>query len=236
MANTRDISWKRLATEATVIVGSILFAFAIDAWWQDRGSRATEAAAIAGLVRDFEANSLKLEDHRKSNQRRFENAEKLLGATGPAARSVDFDVIHAIGIIGTVNQVHLSNGTLETILSNDGLALFQNSELRNELANWLQLSDGVGELNQFVAGEAGALISYMRTRYPMREMDRATGLVDLPPSAFQVDVNSLLSDLEFANVIYMQWYATKIFVAKIDVLIDALGKVQAILDGYEPEN
>jgi hypothetical protein len=34
-----QISWKRIATESAVIVGSILVAFAIDAWWDDRIER-----------------------------------------------------------------------------------------------------------------------------------------------------------------------------------------------------
>jgi len=34
-----QISWKRIATESAVIVGSILLAFAIDAWWDDRIER-----------------------------------------------------------------------------------------------------------------------------------------------------------------------------------------------------
>ncbi len=31
-----DIAWRRLLIEGTAIVLSILLAFAIDAWWQDR--------------------------------------------------------------------------------------------------------------------------------------------------------------------------------------------------------
>jgi len=36
MANTQNIPWKRLAIEASAIVLSILLAFAIDAWWEER--------------------------------------------------------------------------------------------------------------------------------------------------------------------------------------------------------
>jgi hypothetical protein len=32
----QKIQWKRLSVEAVAIVASILFAFAIDAWWDDR--------------------------------------------------------------------------------------------------------------------------------------------------------------------------------------------------------
>lgn len=36
MTDTQKLPWKRLLAEATAIVLSILLAFAIDAWWEDR--------------------------------------------------------------------------------------------------------------------------------------------------------------------------------------------------------
>jgi hypothetical protein len=39
MSMSRDIPWKRLSVEAAAIVASILLAFAIDAWWEDRLER-----------------------------------------------------------------------------------------------------------------------------------------------------------------------------------------------------
>lgn len=36
MTETQSIAWRRLSIEATVIVASILLAFAIDAWWEER--------------------------------------------------------------------------------------------------------------------------------------------------------------------------------------------------------
>jgi len=45
MDNPR-IAWKRLAIEAPVIVVSILLAFTIDAWWDERGERAAERVLL----------------------------------------------------------------------------------------------------------------------------------------------------------------------------------------------
>ena len=39
MSDTREIPWKRLVVEGAAIVASILLAFAIDAWWQDRSDQ-----------------------------------------------------------------------------------------------------------------------------------------------------------------------------------------------------
>jgi hypothetical protein len=42
----QDIPWKRLFVEGTAIVVSILLAFGIDAWWQDRQIRKEEHAKM----------------------------------------------------------------------------------------------------------------------------------------------------------------------------------------------
>ena len=42
-----------LALQATAIVGSILLAFAIDAWWDNRQERELEQAVLVSLHRDF---------------------------------------------------------------------------------------------------------------------------------------------------------------------------------------
>ena len=39
MNNTQSIRWRRISVEAAAIVVSILLAFSIDAWWQDRSDQ-----------------------------------------------------------------------------------------------------------------------------------------------------------------------------------------------------
>ena len=53
MNDTQKLPWKRLLAEATAIVLSILLAFAIDAWWEDRGDRQAEKLLLHRLKADF---------------------------------------------------------------------------------------------------------------------------------------------------------------------------------------
>ena len=48
-----QIPWLRVFVEGVVIVGSILLAFGIDAWWEDRGDRVAEREALEQLVITF---------------------------------------------------------------------------------------------------------------------------------------------------------------------------------------
>ena len=50
------IPWNRLTAEAIVIVGSILLAFAIDAWWAERIERIDERAQLERLYTEFVTN------------------------------------------------------------------------------------------------------------------------------------------------------------------------------------
>ena len=61
MTNTNNIQWKRTAVEGVAIVVSILLAFWIDTWWEDRREARFEVAYLIELQDDFELNKSKLE-------------------------------------------------------------------------------------------------------------------------------------------------------------------------------
>ena len=46
MTRNRSIPWLRICAESVAIVGSILLAFAIDAWWDERLERRLEAQQL----------------------------------------------------------------------------------------------------------------------------------------------------------------------------------------------
>ena len=62
MNKLQDISWKRIFVEATAIIASILTAFAIDAWWQDRTERRVEVQYLQALREDIRRSIELLDD------------------------------------------------------------------------------------------------------------------------------------------------------------------------------
>jgi len=56
MTETQTAAWKRPAIEATVIIVSILLAFAIDAWWEERVERNDESEQLRRLQTEFVTN------------------------------------------------------------------------------------------------------------------------------------------------------------------------------------
>ena len=56
MTDTQEVPWKRISIEAVAIVGSILLAFAIDAWWETRREVDLAQSYIARLQADIEVD------------------------------------------------------------------------------------------------------------------------------------------------------------------------------------
>ena len=75
---TRGVRWRRLSAEGVVIVGSILLAFGVQAWWESRGETLQSRALIAALSEDFETAGRRLRVTQTSHERAFLSAERLL--------------------------------------------------------------------------------------------------------------------------------------------------------------
>ena len=58
----QEIPWNRFAVEAFVIVSSILLAFSIDAWWDNRKELAEEKIALFDLRNELNENLAAIED------------------------------------------------------------------------------------------------------------------------------------------------------------------------------
>lgn len=61
MKKTQEIPWKRISAEGFAIVVSILLAFGIDAWWDERRERAEEQVLLTRLAAEFSINLERIE-------------------------------------------------------------------------------------------------------------------------------------------------------------------------------
>lgn len=133
----------RLTLEGVVIVASILLAFAIDAWWQEREERRIEASLIRSLRFDMEASQARLQQWLRGNQRVLETSSELLDLLSATERdaplSVPFGVV--IGVVGTPTYSPTESTVLAAVSSGQ-IELIQNTTLRELLALWQsQLED-----------------------------------------------------------------------------------------------
>ena len=137
MADNQASSWKRLTLEATAIVGSILLAFAIDAWWEERQGRHEEQQILQGLHAEFEENRVVLQRHFARHLEEIQSLEQVLGAIEHGRDDDAGSTIDTVlnGML-TPSTTDIGNGVLDALLSSGRIELLSNRKLRVSLAAW----------------------------------------------------------------------------------------------------
>ncbi|MDH3441799.1 MAG: hypothetical protein OEM63_13655 [Gammaproteobacteria bacterium] len=134
MTNSERIPWKRLTAEGAAIVVSILLAFWIDAWWEDREQ-------TQQLIGNLQA----LEEEMENNQREFSRSldliagffEKMdsvfetLADQDPEALTDEFLI--DVGRSYLIQLVNVTNSAYDVVVSPENLRLVGNAEFRSSL-------------------------------------------------------------------------------------------------------
>lgn len=89
MIEAQKIPWKRISIESVAIVGSILLAFSIDAWWDDTQRREDESIVLKALLDDLNEKKSVLARSRINVQARIDSATKLLRAANDDGKQID---------------------------------------------------------------------------------------------------------------------------------------------------
>jgi len=139
------IPWLRVMVEGVVIVGSILLAFGIDAWWEDLGEESAEVELLERLQRDFTVTRDRyrnvLGDHERGAAAATELLQELVvGEMLPTTRRVDSLVATV-----TVNSRTSSPpvGALNAFFQAPDLV--RSRELADLLHDWPRLVDEILE-------------------------------------------------------------------------------------------
>jgi hypothetical protein len=133
----QKIPWKRLAVEAAAIVASILLAFAIDAWWEDRQIRIDERQVLLGLGSEFVTNHEVLSRDLASHLKDLQSLEDILllieGGQSEDAMSI---AMAALDEMQAPKTTDLGNGTLDALLSSGRVEILTSRKLRTHLTAW----------------------------------------------------------------------------------------------------
>lgn len=144
MTSSNQINWARISVEGGAIIASILLAFAIDAWWDDRQERVEERQVLLGLQEEFAAIRDRLERHKDLHVDSLVDLEQFLNALGDG----DTEAVAALAdpafrMLLAPPTSDVGNGTLEALLSSGRLEILSSRRLRARLAAWAQV---IGEV------------------------------------------------------------------------------------------
>ena len=155
--------WLRFLTEGTVIVASILLAFGIDRWWEERRDRAAEELALLGLRDDF---AVIASDLAAGEARALEIVESIdwllaLSGTNPAQIPV-IKGDSAIRLVALTPTYQPSQATLDGLVSSGTLENLRSRELRRSLSMWRNRLSEVQDGEEVMRGyDINILVPYL---------------------------------------------------------------------------
>ena len=136
MSKESKIPWSRIAVEGIAIVASILLAFAIDAWWEDKQREETEQVVLRALLNDFRGKQILLSDMNKFSESIVESVETLLMAASNTEHSLsEHSIDRLIGDTWWVsNEAVWDSAPLSQLVAGGNLSVISNPNLVQQLA------------------------------------------------------------------------------------------------------
>lgn len=142
MSEYETIPWKRLTAEGGAIVASILIAFAIDAWWQDRTERIIEVQYLQAIHEDLLSSLELLDEDEAAQQRQIGYLESLLltDSDTPYSDELRRWVDDGLFNVGTYQP---QSSALRDLESSGQSQVIRNPDIRRILASTRQRMDGL---------------------------------------------------------------------------------------------
>lgn len=241
MTDSQNIPWKRLAIEAPAIVVSILLAFAIDAWWEERQTEQDIVEDLAVVQHELEENirlvgvSINIMERAVAAKDRIiaELKANLDSATVDVSAA---DVYWAFFINPTLDP---SLGGTDAWIASGQLGVIESLELRRRLAGVRGKFDDtveeqrdardIGILKLYPAIQGGSDVGVIKDIFAAGLHARqATEVQEIPDFGTMALPNS--NDLIFLLQVRGLWYEASIVESKDLLLelreIDALVKAE----------
>ena len=143
---SKRIPWTRVFLEGVVIVGSILLAFGIQAWWDGLQEREEEQEILVGLEAEFVDLQARLQRWTAYNRWGAGMLERVLSDSVATLQAPSIDsAFSAATVVNVLDQ----GGALEALLSSGRLELIRDREIRARLAKWPDWLDDMNDLAMF---------------------------------------------------------------------------------------
>ena len=234
-SDTNPIPWKRIVAEAIAIVGSILIAFALDAWWDGRSERVQETALLTALEEDFAVAAANLEITKAGHIAEEQSSKELIdyGELGriPVDHRARIDTLVSTQFSRRIFDPPM--GTVQSILGSGRIDLITNPGLITELTRWssaveaLQRTqlDSRRHFNEYV-------FPFLAERLDVEDLDKGfPAFVDYPWEQDPAGAYQVVLDQEFQNLIYMRWVLLQNLVTEfLPPVENGLTRIQALLE------
>ena len=205
----KRISWRRLFVEAAAIVGSILLAFAIDAWWSDRQDELEGERLANALAAEVAENLVDLDNEIKATNELIERSRDVLDAiAGVEPVSPERNGLADIGNIFVMRSWYLTNNIYMQSVASGKLLLINSETLRFSLADYHSL-----------LADLVVIVGNIETQYYMALepfLTKHTVYTDLPTPPFSTDFDSLARNTELWNLLAFRLELDLAYLARLE--------------------
>lgn len=211
MASRREIPWARILVEGTAIVASILLAFSIDAWWDERNERADEREVLVALKAEFEANRLEARDvidHHEHHTRLFREFRSMSPESIAAMSPDEYRILSAA--FASPRTFDPQRGSVRALIGAGKLGILRDHALRDALMSFMTIVEDADE-DRYYMGETSMWVwrELLRLGGPWRMLPTSKPLGDCDVETFNrycfiLERTSDLPDLTPSDLLAIQ--------------------------------
>ena len=216
-ANYR-IPWGRLFVEGGVIVASILFAFAIDAWWESWRDIKAEEAQIARIAEELEFNTTTLNQSIDSMNSAIDATSELLSWMGPTPDESQIpDLSKQFIRMFEVVTIFLARVATDDFLVSGNLTDSDYADFRYKLSQWVSSSDRLFDEFTHISRIRIRLTEYLQIKIPTLHLISGYPMMKrYQASKFPLDSKPVLTDPSMESMIAE--YAIRMEVTRINAI------------------
>ena len=211
MPDSRDLQWKRIVAEGVAIVASILLAFWIDAWWDDRQIRVEEREILVGLDAEFIDLKDRLDQWAIFNREGMALIEDFLS---DSVAEMDQKSVELLFMYAWLANVLDMGGALDALLASGRLERISDRTIRVRLAKWPDWLEDIHTNDLSIRQFAwSSFIPFLSKRGFPRTMCPEGELICSEPGPIPVEYILLAGDTEFRALLIqrrtMMWFSAQ---------------------------
>jgi hypothetical protein len=221
----------RLAVEASVVILSILAAFQLEEWRDDRAAVRLETAQLALIRADLLENQVRLENVIAMQNRVVTSGKNLLSIySGESAAPSPDSVASLLDWAESWSRLEPVTGAYDAMVSSGDVTRLRNQELLRELAAFAGDLDAEFEDQD----ESMSLLAEMRRvvmDYGLDVLSRQRqGRIGLSGSASAQAVAAVLNNQRYAHLVALRTWMETIRLAYLEGLSDSMMRIRTLLE------
>lgn len=196
MSDPSKIPWNRILVEGVAIIASILIAFAIDAWWEDRQETEAEIRNLTRVSAELVANSERIASKLQTLESSIQATSTFISWMGPEPADIDnetlieqWDALYGIGFFS------LHRSAASDYLARGRTDMVTNLEIRQAISEWYSAGTALEEQYERLRAAHANISVYLQDAIPFLHTISANAVMaGHPSSRFSFEQAGFLAD------------------------------------------